>query len=67
MKDEKSTSKTRNMVKNPGKLGKNSTVGLEIWQKKLKNVENEKQTLHDLEYGEKTEKHGKLENHTVGS
>ena len=34
---------------------------------KLKNVENEKQTLHDLEYGEKTEKHGKLENHTVGS
>ena len=33
MKDEKSTSKTRNMVKNLGKLGKNSTVGLEIWQK----------------------------------
>jgi hypothetical protein len=34
---------------------------------KLKNVENEKQTLHDLEYGEKTEKRGKLETHTVGS
>ena len=26
---------------------------------KLKNVENEKQTLYDLEYGEKTEKRGK--------
>jgi hypothetical protein len=25
----------------------------------LKNVENEKQTLFDLEYGEKTEKRGK--------
>jgi hypothetical protein len=26
--------------------------------RKLKNVENKKQTLHDLEYGEKTEKRG---------
>ena len=34
--------------------------------KKLKNVENEKQTLHDLEYGEKTEKRRKSDTHTVG-
>ena len=33
----------------------------------LKNVKNEKCTLQDLEYGEKTENHGKLEIHTLGS
>ena len=27
--------------------------------RKLKNVEDETQTLYDLEYGEKTENHGK--------
>ena len=32
----------------------------------MKNGENEKCTLQDLEYGEKTENHGKLETHTVG-
>jgi hypothetical protein len=30
-----------------------------IMARKQKNVENEKQTLYDLEYGEKTEKRGK--------
>ena len=34
--------------------------------KSLKNVKNEKCTLKVLEYGEKTENHGKLEIHTVG-
>ncbi|KRZ46565.1 hypothetical protein T02_3359 [Trichinella nativa] len=34
--------------------------------KSLKNVKNEKCTLKDLEYGEKTENHGKLEIHTLG-
>ena len=35
-------------------------VGQEIWQKKtLKNLEKKKCTLQDLEYGEKTENHGK--------
>jgi hypothetical protein len=33
----------------------------------LKNVENETQTLYDLEYGRKDEKHGKGDPHTVGS
>ena len=33
---------------------------------KLKNVENEKHTLQDLDYGEKPEKHGKCETHTIG-
>jgi len=32
----------------------------------LKNVESEKCTRQDLEYGEKTENHGKWETHTVG-
>ena len=35
-------------------------------KKSLKNVKNEKCTLSDLEYGEKTENHGKLEIHTLG-
>jgi hypothetical protein len=34
--------------------------------KSLKNVKNEKCTLKDLEYGEKTENHGKWEIHTLG-
>ena len=34
--------------------------------KSLKKVKNEKCTLKDLEYGEKTENHGKREIHTVG-
>ena len=34
--------------------------------KSLKNVKNEKFTLKDLEYGEKTENHGKGEIHTLG-
>ena len=33
---------------------------------KLKNVENEKHTLQDLDCGEKPEKHGKCETHTIG-
>ena len=33
--------------------------------KSLKNVKNEKCTLQDLEYGEKTENHGKRETHTI--
>ena len=35
------------------------TVGCEIFQKTLKNVKNEKNTLKDLEYGEKTKKREK--------
>ena len=31
-----------------------------------KNLENEKCPVQDLQYGEKTEKHGKLDTHTVG-
>ena len=34
--------------------------------RKLKITENEKCTLYDLEYAEKTETHGKGETHTVG-
>ena len=34
--------------------------------KSLTNVKNEKCTLKDLEYGEKTEHHGKLEIQTLG-
>ena len=34
--------------------------------KSLKNVKNEKCTLKDLEYGAKTENHGKGEIHTLG-
>ena len=30
-----------------------------IMERKLKNVENETQTLYDMEYGEKTENHEK--------
>jgi hypothetical protein len=43
------------------KIMENEThiVGSEIWQETLKNVKNGKGTLYDLEYGEKTENHGK--------
>ena len=34
--------------------------------KSLQNVKNEKCPLKDLEFGEKTENHGKLEIHTLG-
>ena len=34
--------------------------------KSLKNVKSGKCTLKDLEYGEKTENHGKREIHTLG-
>ena len=34
-------------------------LGTRIWQETLKNLENEKYTLQDLDYGEKTEKRGK--------
>ena len=42
------------------------TVGAGIWQETLKNVENKKCTLQDMEYGEKTEKCGKRDTNTVG-
>ena len=42
------------------------TLGPGISQDILKNLENDKCTLQDLEYCEKTEKHGKWEDHTVG-
>ena len=32
----------------------------------MKNVKNEKCTLQELEYGEKTKNHGKREIHTLG-
>ena len=43
-------------------------IHLTTWKmtKSLKNVKNEKCTLKDLEYGEKTENHGKWEIHTLG-
>ena len=38
------------------------------WNKarKMKNVQNEKHTLQDLYCGEKTEKRGKCDTHSVG-
>ena len=41
-------------------------VGHEIWRETLKNVQNEKHTLQDLDCGEKTEKRGKCDKHIVG-
>ena len=35
------------------------TFGPEIWQKTLKNLENEKCTLQEQKYGKKTNKRGK--------
>ena len=42
------------------------TVGSGIWRETLKNEENKKCTLQDMEYGEKTEKCGKEKTHTAG-
>ena len=49
------------MARNTEKRGKREmhTVGPGIWLQKLKNMENKKWTLQYLEYGERTEKHGK--------
>ena len=41
------------------------TIGPEIRLGTLKRVENETETLFDVEYGEKTEKGGKWETHNV--
>ena len=35
------------------------TVGRGIWRETVKDVKYEKYTLQDLDFGEKTEKHGK--------
>ena len=50
------------------KSWKMRNIHLTTWnmRKSLKNVKNEKCTLKDLEYGEKTENHGKWEIHTLG-
>ena len=37
---------------------RNSHIGLEKWLETLKRLENETETLFDLEYGKKTEKKG---------
>jgi hypothetical protein len=41
------------------------TIGPEIWLEILKKVENETETLFDLEYGEETEKRGKWDTNSV--
>ena len=43
-----------------------NTLGPGIWREKLKNVENETQTLQDLEYGEKSDQRENRETHMVG-
>ena len=50
---------TWNMAKKREKRGKGEmdTLGPGIWRKILKNFGNEKCTLQDLVYDEKTEKH----------
>ena len=50
------------------KIMENEKNPLDELKKKisLKNVKNEKCTLQDLEYVEKTEKQGKCEMHTIG-
>ena len=59
--------RTWNMAKNL-KIMENLKNPLDYLKndKLLKNVKNEKCTLQDLEYGEKTENHGKREIHTLG-
>ena len=42
-----------------------NTVLPGIWQETVKNMKNEKCTPQDLDYGEKTEKRGKLDQHIV--
>ena len=56
------------MARNTQKHGKLEmhTVGSGIWREKLKNEENKKCTLQELEYGEKTEKCRKEKTHTAG-
>ena len=34
---------------------RHTTVGLGIWREMVKNMKNEKYTLQDLDYGDKTE------------
>ena len=41
-------------------------IGPGIWRESLKNVQNEKHTLQDLDCGKKTDKNGKGDTHTVG-
>ena len=40
-------------------------VGPGIWRETLKNLQNEKHTKQDLDYGEKTEKRAKRDTKTV--
>ena len=42
------------------------TVGHEIWRGKLKMLENKKCPLEDMQYGKKTDNHGKWETPTGG-
>ena len=55
------------MVRNAQKRGKREmhTVGPGIWRETLKIMENEKCTLQNLEYGRKSENHGKCEAYTL--
>ena len=52
---------TWNMARNTKKRGNIRNAHCRTWIKvrKLKHMEKETQTLYDLEYGEKTENHGK--------
>ena len=56
------------MAKKTEKGGKFRNVHCRTWSmaRKLKIMENEKHTLEDLKIEEITEKHEKLEMHTVG-
>ena len=45
---------------------KTHTLRHEMWQGKLKKLENEKCPRKDMEYGKKTENHGKWETHSWG-
>ena len=56
------------MARKTEKGGKFKKVHCRTWNmaRKLKIMENEKHTLEDLKIDEITEKHEKLEKHTVG-
>ena len=58
----------RNMARNTENRVKSETSSVwpGTWRETLKNDENVKCTLYDLEYGQKTEKCGKWETHTIG-
>ena len=43
------------------------TAGPGIWRETLKNMKNDKCTLQDLAYVEKTDKRGKWKTHMVGT